>query len=455
MTIQSTNPATGRPIHTYEEMSADQVGRAIAGAHEAFLAWKETKFSERSRLMVDAGRILREEAGTYADLMACEMGKPTREGRSEVEKCAGCCDYYAANAERFLEPETVQTDASRSFVAFRPLGVILAVMPWNFPFWQVIRFAAPALMAGNAGVMKHASNVPGCALALEDLFRRAGFPEDLFRTLLIGSGQVCAVIEHQLVRAVTLTGSTPAGRSVAAKAGEVVKKSVLELGGSDPYVVLGDADLDLTVPTCVDSRLINSGQSCIAAKRFVVVDSVRQAFEERFVACMKAKVMGDPLDDGTDVGPQARHDLRDDLHRQVRESIERGARCLLGGKIPEGEGAYYPPTVLTDVKRGMPAYEEELFGPVAAIIPVRDEAEAIRVANDSSFGLGAAVFTRDIRKGERIATEALEAGCCFVNAFVRSDPRLPFGGVKGSGYGRELSHFGIREFVNVKTVYVR
>jgi succinate-semialdehyde dehydrogenase/glutarate-semialdehyde dehydrogenase len=310
-------------------------------------------------------------------------------------------------------------------------------------------------MAGNVGVLKHASNVFGCALAIEDVFRQAGLPDHAFRALLIGSRQVEAVIEHPLVRAVTLTGSTPAGKAVAQKAGEMLKKTVLELGGSDPYVVLADADLDLAVKTCVASRLINSGQSCIAAKRFIVVAPLRQQFEQMYVAQMRAARMGDPMAEDTVVGPQARLDLRDDLHKQVKESMARGAKLLLGGEIPAGLGAYYPPTVLTDVKKGMPAYDEELFGPVAAIIPVQDEAEAIRVANDSIFGLGAAVFTRDVARGERIAAEELEAGCCFVNTFVKSDPRLPFGGIKESGYGRELSHYGIKEFVNIKTVFVK
>jgi succinate-semialdehyde dehydrogenase/glutarate-semialdehyde dehydrogenase len=328
-------------------------------------------------------------------------------------------------------------------------------MPWNFPFWQVFRFAAPALMAGNVGILKHASNVPGCALAIERVFADAGFPENAFRTVLVGGKRVGPIIENPLVKAVTLTGSTPAGRDVARKAGETLKKTVLELGGSDPYIVLEDADIEEAASTCVASRLINAGQSCIAAKRFIVVDTVRERFETLFVEKMRAKVMGDPLDEKTDVGPQARSDLRDELHRQVAASIEKGAACPLGGRIPAGSGAYYPPTVLTGVKKGSPAYDEELFGPVAAIIPAKNEADAVRIANDTVFGLGAAVFTRDVPRGERIAALELEAGSCFVNAFVRSDPRLPFGGVKESGYGRELSHFGIREFVNVKTVYVK
>lgn len=454
MTIQSVNPTTGETIRTYPEMSGEEVKAILDRTHRAFLDWRRTTFAERTPLMKRAASILRHRAQEYAGLMADEMGKPVAQGVAEAEKCAWACDYYADNAPTFLEPEPVETDATKSFVTFQPLGVVLAVMPWNFPFWQVFRFAAPALMAGNAGVLKHASNVPGCALAIENVFQEAGFPEDVFRTLLIGSGQVSSVIEDGLVKAVTLTGSTPAGRAVAGKAGEMLKKSVLELGGSDPYIILEDADLEKAVSTCVKSRLINSGQSCIAAKRFVVVESLREPFERLYVEQMSRSRMGDPKQKETEVGPQARRDLRDELHGQVQRSIEKGARCLLGGKIPEGKGAFYPPTVLTDVGPGMPAYEEELFGPVASIIPVKDEEEAIRVANDSPFGLGAAVFTADRARGERIAAVELEAGSCFVNDFVRSDPRLPFGGIKESGYGRELSHYGIREFVNIKTVFV-
>jgi succinate-semialdehyde dehydrogenase / glutarate-semialdehyde dehydrogenase len=455
MTLRAINPTTGETVNTYEEMTPVEVGRVMEKAHDAFLAWKKTRFTERAALMQRAAQILRAKAKEYATLMAQEMGKPVRDGRAEAEKCAWVCDYYAENAQPFLAPETVKTDASKSFVTFQPLGVVLAVMPWNFPFWQVFRFAAPALMAGNAGVLKHASNVPGCALAIEDIFRQAGFPEHLFGALLIGSSQVDAVIEHPRLRAVTLTGSTPAGQAVARKAGAMLKKTVLELGGSDPYVILADADVESAAATCAASRLINSGQSCIAAKRFIVVEPLWDRFEECFLQAMRAARMGDPLAEETTIGPLARHDLRDDLHRQVQESITQGAKCLLGGEIPKDKGAFYPPTVLTNVHKGMPAYDEEMFGPVAAIIGVRDEAEAIRVANDSVFGLGAAVFTRDIAKGERIAAQELEAGCCFVNALVKSDPRLPFGGVKESGYGRELSHYGIKEFVNIKSVYVQ
>jgi len=454
MSIEVVNPATGKLVHTLPETPPGEIDGIVHHADRAFGAWRGTAFDERARRMRRAAEILRERAGAYARLMAEEMGKPVRDGRAEAKKCAWVCDYYAEHAERFLADEPVETDASASFVVFRPLGVVLAVMPWNFPFWQVFRFAAPGLMAGNAGLLKHASNVPGCALAIEEVFREAGFPEGLFRALLIGSERVEALIEHPLVRAATLTGSGPAGRAVAAAAGKNLKKTVLELGGSDPYVILEDADIDQAVETCVKSRLINSGQSCIAAKRFVVVEPVREAFERGFVERMARAVVGDPMDEATDVGPQARADLRDDLHRQVEETIALGARLLLGGQVPDREGAWYLPTVLTDVKSASPGYEEELFGPVASIIPVADEAEAIQVANDSSFGLGAAVFTRDVERGRRIAADELEAGACFVNGLVKSDPRLPFGGIKESGYGRELSVFGIREFVNIKSVWI-
>ncbi|MFZ1954589.1 MAG: NAD-dependent succinate-semialdehyde dehydrogenase [Desulfobacterales bacterium] len=454
MALEAVNPATGEKINTYLEMTPDEVESRICRAHQSFVDWKTRTFSERAELMKQAAGVLRDKAGEFARLMALEMGKPVRDGRPEIEKCAWVCDYYAERAEAILSPEIIATDAAKSYVTFQPLGVVLAVMPWNYPFWQVFRFAVPALMAGNAGVLKHSANVPGCALAIEDVFRQAGFPENIFQTLMIGGERVEKVIENPLVKAVTLTGSKPAGQAVAATAGRLLKKSVLELGGSDPYIVLEDADLDAAAAACAASRLLNSGQSCIAAKRFVVVEAVRQSFEALLVDQMRARKMGDPLVESVEIGPQARFDLRDDLHRQVRQSVEKGARCLLGGKLPDGPGAFYPPTVLTDVHKGMPAYDEETFGPVAAVIGVKDEKEAIRIANDTVFGLGAAVFTRDIARGERIAATALDAGSCFVNAFVKSDPRLPFGGIKESGYGRELSHYGIKEFVNIKTVYV-
>ncbi len=386
--------------------------------------------------------------------MAEEMGKPIRAGRGEAEKCAWVSEYYADHAERFLADEPADTDASRSYVAYRPLGPILAIMPWNFPYWQVFRAAAPALMAGNTVLLKHAPNVPGCAQRLEALFADAGLPDGCFQSLFLTNEQAGAVIRSRHVQGVTLTGSVRAGKAVARQAGARVKRTVLELGGSDPYVILEDADLEHAAEQCVQSRLTNSGQSCIAAKRLIVVDPVRSRFVDAVVERMRAARMGDPLDEETDVGPQAREDLRDALARQVEGSLAKGARCLLGGEPAPGPGWYYPPTVLVDVKRGMPAYKEEVFGPVASILSARDRKHAIRIANDTSFGLGAAVFTADVAEGERIARDELHAGCCFVNAFVRSDPRLPFGGIMDSGYGRELGRHGIREFVNAKTVYV-
>ncbi len=455
MPLDSINPTNGRLIQSYQEHSREEVERSLVVAHSAFTSWRRVGFSERAKRANAAAEILRARKEEFGKLMALEMGKPFAQGIAEAEKCAWVCEYYAENAEKFLSPEIISSDATRSLVAFQPLGTLLAVMPWNFPLWQVFRAAAPALMAGNAVVLKHASNVSGCALEIEMVFRDAGLPEGLFKTLLLKSHRVNALIEHPLVNAVTITGSTAAGKAVAAKAGEMLKKSLLELGGSDPYVILEDANLDEAVGLCVTSRLINNGQSCIAAKRFIVVKPLVSQFEEMFVEKMNAQKVGDPLDAGVTVGPMARYDLRDELHAQVRKSVEKGAKLLCGGEIPNGKGAFYPPTVLTSVKKGMPAYDEELFGPVAAIIAADDEAEAIRLANDSVFGLGAAVFTQDLKRGEKIAAEELEAGSCFVNAFVKSDPRLPFGGIKESGYGRELSEFGIREFVNVKTVWVK
>jgi len=452
--LQSINPVNEDLIKEYQEHTDSEIEEIVNKSEKAFNNWQSFDYSERAKLMNKAGDILRENIDEYAELMTREMGKPISGAKAEVEKCAWVCDYYAENGESFLEDEIIETDAQKSFVTYEPLGTVLAVMPWNFPFWQVFRFAVPGLMAGNAGLLKHASNVTSCALAIEDIFRKAGFPEDLFRTLKIGSSKVAGVIENPIVKAVTLTGSVPAGKAVAEKAGSELKKTVLELGGSDPYLILDDADLDKTVPTCVNSRMINNGQSCIAAKRFIVVESKLEEFTDKFVKEMKTKSMGDPMDDSFDLGPQAKVDLRDELHDQVQRSIDKGAKCLLGGEIHNKKGAWYPPTILSDVKPGMAAYEEELFGPVAAIISAKDEKEAVRIANDSVFGLGAAVFTEDVEKGERIAAKELNAGNCFVNSLVKSDPRLPFGGIKESGYGRELSHFGIKEFVNIKTVYV-
>ncbi|MGE0269393.1 MAG: NAD-dependent succinate-semialdehyde dehydrogenase [Candidatus Omnitrophota bacterium] len=455
MSMEVINPVTGKMVQSYTEHSAAEVKQILEQSQQAFLAWRNEPFARKSTLMIKAAECLERKKAEYARLMTIEMGKPISQSRSEIDKCALLCRYYAQKAEAFLADEMISTDASKSYVSFQPLGLVLAVMPWNFPFWQVFRFLVPALMAGNGGILKHASNVPGCALAIEEVVREAGFPENIFRSLLIGSREVAAVIEHPHIKAVTLTGSTPAGKAVASAAGAVLKKTVLELGGSDPYIILEDADLESAVNMCVQSRMINGGQSCISAKRFIVVESLKNDFEKLFVSKMKEQVMGDPLKEETTLGPQARHDLRDQLHEQVRTSIKDGARLLLGGVIPDLEGAYYPPTVLTDVDENVLSYHDELFGPVASIISAKDEQDAVRKANDSIFGLGAAVFSKDKARAERIARNELEAGACFVNAFVRSDARLPFGGIKESGYGRELSSFGIREFVNIKTVYVK
>ena len=452
--LKSINPATGETVHEYETVSDDAVKDIVDAAHEAFSGWRETSFDTRAAALSKAASLLRAEKETLGRLMTAEMGKPLKQAVAEIEKCALGCDYYAEHGARLLASQSIETDARKSYVSYRPLGVVLAIMPWNFPFWQTFRFAAPNLMAGNAGVLKHAENVTGTALATEDLLSRAGFPEGLFRALLIETPQVEKVLDHPKIVAATLTGSTRAGRAVAAQAGARLKKTVLELGGSDPYLILEDADLELSVNACTTGRLQNSGQSCIAAKRFIIVSARKREFEAALKARMQTFTMGDPLDDATDLGPQARVDLRDTLHEQVQKSISAGAKLLLGGEVPDGPGAFYPPTLLTDVTPGMPAFDEETFGPVAAVIEAKDEDDAIRLANETSYGLGAAVFTQDLARGERIANERLEAGNCFVNAFVKSDPRLPFGGIKHSGYGRELSELGIKEFVNVKTVYI-
>ena len=452
--ITTVNPATGEPLADYAETTPEAVTAAIEAAAETQMAWEQVSLEERAGPMRRVADLLEANEGELARLMALEMGKPITQGVGEVRKCAWVCRHYADEAGRILADEPIDADRTKSYVAWRPLGVVLAVMPWNFPLWQVFRFLAPALMAGNGGLLKHASNVTGTALAIDDLTVEAGFPDGLFRTLVLPSGRVDEVLEHPGVVAATLTGSDAAGRAVAAKAGSLLKKTVLELGGSDPYVVLADADMDETVETCATSRLINGGQSCIAAKRFIVDRRVVDEFTDRLVAALGAAVMGDPLDEATTLGPMARHDLRDELHDQVERSVATGARLVLGGQLPDRPGAYYPATVLADVAGGMAAYHEETFGPVAAVIPVDGVDEAIAVANDTDFGLGAAVFTEDTELGERIARDRLHAGACFVNAFVASDPRLPFGGIKTSGYGRELSDLGMREFLNAKTVVV-
>ena len=453
MSIQSINPATGEVLENFQEMSTSEIDGILQAAETTFREWRKRPFVERTKRMRQAAALLRAGKEKYARTMALEMGKPIVQGEMEVEKCAWACDYYAEHAEAFLAEQPRETDASRSYIRFDPLGPVLAIMPWNFPFWQVFRFAAPALMAGNAGILKHASNVPRCALQIEEVFRESGFPENLFRTVLVGSGKVAGITADPRIRAATLTGSDSAGSKVAEQAGREIKKTVLELGGSDPFIVLEDADVQKAAKTAADARLINSGESCIAAKRFIVVEKVANTFLEVFVAEMRSRKMGDPLDRQTQVGPQARHDLRESLHRQVEESVKRGAQLLLGGRMPESPGAFYPPTVLAGVNKGMPAFDEETFGPVAAVIRARDEGDAIRLANDSPFGLGASLWTQDRERAEQLVGE-IEAGCVFVNELVKSDPRLPFGGVKRSGYGRELSEYGIREFMNIKSVWM-
>jgi succinate-semialdehyde dehydrogenase/glutarate-semialdehyde dehydrogenase len=453
--MQAVNPATGEPGRSYPAHGIDDAHAAAAAARAAFEDWRRTSFADRAGLMRDAAAVLRRRAEDYAALMTEEMGKTLTEGRAEIEKCAFQCDWFAEHAPTYLAPEPVDIGGPEAFVTFNPLGVVLAVMPWNFPYWQVFRFAAPALMAGNAALLKHASNVPGCALAIEQVFHEAGFPEDLFRTLLLPSSEVKALIEDEHVAAVTLTGSVAAGKSVAIAAGGVLKKCVLELGGSDAYLVLEDADVAAAAKICAAARMVNGGQSCIAGKRFIVVRKVLEAFESAMVEAMRGFAMGDPLDEATKLGPLQSVKARDDIHAQVTKSIANGARLLLGGEVPDRPGAWYPATVLADVKPGQPAHDEEVFGPVAAIIAADDEAEAIRIANASEFGLGSGVLTGDVDRGRRIAAEELEAGLSFVNENVRSDSRMPFGGVKHSGYGRECSVFGIREFTNIKSVHVR
>jgi succinate-semialdehyde dehydrogenase/glutarate-semialdehyde dehydrogenase len=453
-TFQATDPATATPGRSYPGHTTEEALAIARRARAAFAGWRAADLAERARLMRRAGAVLRAREAEFCGLMTEEMGKTLAEGRGEIEKCAGHCDYYAEHAMAFLAERPVDMGGPKAKVAFRPMGTILAVMPWNFPFWQVFRFAAPTLMAGNTAVLKHASNVPGCALAIEDVFREAGFPADVFRTLMIPSREVRAVIEDGAIAAVSLTGSVDAGKQVASQAGGVLKKCVLELGGSDAYLILEDADLAAAAEVAATARMVNGGQSCIAGKRFIVVAEVREAFEEALVKAMAAFQMGDPREEKTRLGPLESVAARDGIHKQVEDSVAKGARVLLGGEVPNKPGAWYPATVLTGVAAGMPAHDEEVFGPVAAVIVAKDEADAIRIANDSPFGLGSGVLTGDLARGERIATEELEAGMSFVNQNVRSDSRLPFGGVKHSGYGRECADFGIHEFVNIKTVLV-
>jgi succinate-semialdehyde dehydrogenase/glutarate-semialdehyde dehydrogenase len=454
--LQTINPATGKPGRSYDWITIDQAHEAATAAHRAFRAWRRTAFAERSAIMRKAAAILREREREYARLMTEEMGKTFDEGLAEVEKCAFHCDWFADNAERYLAEQPVDLgEDAEVFVTFNPLGIVLAIMPWNFPFWQVIRAAAPALMAGNGMLLKHASNVPGCALAIGQLLHDAGVPKGLFRTLLLPTRDVEALIKDEHIAAVTLTGSVAAGRAVATEAGSVLKKCVLELGGSDAYVVLEDVDIAAAAKLAATARMVNGGQSCIAGKRFVVVRPILEEFERALVEAMGEFEMGDPAAAGSTLGPMQSAKARDQIHDQVKRSIARGARLLLGGTIPDRPGAWYPATVLSDVRPGQPAYDEEVFGPVAAIIAADDEADAIRIANSSEFGLGSGVLTADLARGRRIAAEELDAGMSFVNENVRSDPRTPFGGVKHSGYGRECGAYGIREFSNIKTVHVK
>jgi len=457
MSVSSINPVNGEIIKTYQEDTEELIDQKIDQVHQAWLIYRETDSQSRSKLLLQVSKLLIERKDQLAELMALEMGKPLKAGVAEVVKCASVCGYYAKNSAKFLADQTIKTSASKSYVSFQSIGVVLAIMPWNFPFWQVFRFLAPALMAGNCGVLKHSSGVTGCAIEIEKVIEDAGFPANVFKTLICSSKAISKVIENSHIKAVTLTGSTEAGKKVAEQAGKLIKKTVLELGGSDPYVILEDADLKKAAKICAEARLINNGQSCIAAKRFIVVKTVEEQFTQLFKAEMESKKIGNPVHNDTDLSPMARADLRDELHQQVLKSIEQGAKCILGGEIPDMEGkhAYYQPTILTHVKQGILAYDEEIFGPVAAIISAENTEDAIRIANDTNFGLGAAVFTESAALAEDIARNQLAAGSCFVNEGVKSDPALPFGGINQSGYGRELSMFGIHEFVNIKTVYIK
>ena len=452
-TTKTINPATGKQIAEYKRINIEEVKNNIAAANTCFKEWKKLSYAERAVYMHKLANVLENNNEAYALLITNEMGKTLKQAKKEVEKCALVCKHYADNTETILKDEQVETEASKSYVTFQPIGVILAVMPWNFPFYQVIRFAAPALMAGNTGVLKHASNVQGCAFALEDAFEKAGFPAGAFTNLNVTSDAIKEIIEDKNIVAVTLTGSEPAGRSVAAIAGQNLKKTVMELGGSDAYIILEDADLEKATELATTGRLQNNGQTCIAAKRFIVVDEIYNSFLELFTKKMKAAKMGDPTDASTFYGPMARVDLRDELHEQVKKTIKQGGKLIIGGEIPEGDGAYYPATIIADVKPGMVGFDEELFGPVASVIRAKDEKDAIELANNSQFGLGSGVITSNKERGEKVALQ-LEAGNSFVNKLVASDPRLPFGGIKNSGYGRELSGYGMKEFVNTKTIWV-
>jgi succinate-semialdehyde dehydrogenase/glutarate-semialdehyde dehydrogenase len=453
VSISTTNPATGKTLRTFEPHTTARINECIDRAAAAYLKHRLTAFSDRATRMRRAAEILEAECRELGRLMTLEMGKPIKAAIAEAEKCATACRYYAENAERFLADEPVQMEGSKAWVAFQPMGVVLAIMPWNFPFWQVFRFAAPALMAGNVGILKHASNVPQCALAIEDIFRRAGFVDGAFQTLLVGSDAVEGIIADPRIAAVTLTGSEAAGRAVGGVAGKNLKKAVLELGGSDPFIVMPSADLEAAVSTAVTARMINNGQSCIAAKRFIIHEKIYDEFLKRFVAAVSAITVGDPMDEKTELGPLATEAIRDGLDAQVKASVAKGARVLTGGKKLDREGYFYAPTVLADIPSDAPAAYDELFGPVASVFRAQDATDAIQIANDTNFGLGASAWTRDNGERDRFIA-GIESGLLFINGMVVSDPRLPFGGVRNSGYGRELSEFGIREFVNIKSVRV-
>lgn len=455
MLIETVNPFNGKVIKTYERTTISETKVIISKLHESYLSWKNVSFNERSLFLQKISDILREEKEECAQLMAIEMGKPISQGRAEIDKCARACEYFAKNGQRFLQPEIIETNAKKSFVSFQPIGIILAIMPWNFPFWQVFRCAAPSLMAGNTILLKHAQNVSGCSIKIESIFKRASTHENIFRNIIIGHESIPNIINDPLISAVSLTGGTQSGRAVAGVAGNALKKCILELGGNDPYIILEDADIESAAKICADARIQNSGQSCIAAKRFIVVEKIKKQFIDSFVGHMSNFKVGDPLDPSTEIGPLARFDLRNELHKQVTETLSMGATKLLGGIIPQSTGAFYPPTVLTNISPSSPAATEELFGPVASIFAAKDSIEAISIANRSKYGLGSAIFTSDIKRAEHIAEHELDAGICFINSNVFSDPRLPFGGVKESGYGRELSQYGIKEFVNVKTILLK
>lgn len=455
MSIQTINPATGKLIKEYGEMPHKEVMGIIDDCHKAYLQWREVSFAERSKCMKKAAQLLKSEKEKYGKIITEEMGKPITAAMGEIEKCAWVCEHYAEHAENYLKPRQIKTEMQKSYVAYKPTGVIFAIMPWNFPFWQVFRFAAPNIMGGNVGILKHAPISTGAALAIEQIFEDAGFPKNIFRSLVIDTDEASQVIAHPKVAAVTLTGSEGAGKVVGSEAARNLKKVVLELGGSDPYLILEDADLDLAAEQCVKSRMNNSGQVCISAKRMIIVDKIADEFEKKVLQKLNEVKMGDPMDPNINFGPIAREDLRDLVAKQVEESIAKGAECILGGKPESGEGFYYPPTVLKNVKPNMPAYDEEIFGPVISFIRVKDENEAIDVANATRFGLAGAVFTKDIARGEAIARDKIVSGTVNVNVLVGSDPRLPFGGTKSSGYGRELAAEGIHEFMNVKTISVR